>query len=107
MKTVLFAFSVVCLSACDHFQNDNWQSNFQTIDVGVTGGETDENASNPFGGAFGDNFNYSSKGSKLYWGEDGSSANSHYTPYSVGSSTQYYRGTDDNGVYGKGSTDAY
>lgn len=100
MKQMLLLFTALALSACDHFQNDNWQSYYQQIDVGVTGGAEDEGTSNPFGGAFGDFFNYKSQGSSRYWGEDGASVNSHYKPYRVGSSNQYYRGTDENGVYG-------
>lgn len=99
MKQLVFALSLFALTACDHFQNDNWQSHFQTIDVGVTGGESDEGGNSPFGGAFGDDFHYNVSSSKQYWGEDGGKVNSHYTKYKVGGGSQYYRGSTDAGEY--------
>lgn len=105
MKQLFLLLTVCLLSACDRFDNPNWQSYYQSIDMGVTGGEVDEQASNPFNGAFGDNFNYNIHHSTQYWGEDGRNANSHYTPYHVGSASQYYRGQQENGTYG--SSDSY
>lgn len=106
MKYIYLLITTFALASCDHFQNDKWQSHWQQIDLGVTGG-SDEGASNPFGGAFGDNFHYQTQGSSLYWGDEGAKVNSHYSPYQVGSSTQYYRGTDEFGNYGVSSTGGY
>lgn len=104
MKQLVFILSVFALSACDRFQNDRWESPFQQINMSVSGGESEEGTSNPFGGAFGDDFNYNVGSTKQYWGEDGANSNSHYNQYHVGGATQYYRGTNEHGVYG-GSED--
>lgn len=75
--------------------------NVTILDDGDGGGDVDI-----FGGAFGDDFQYtphsqSTDQPSYHWGDEGTSISSHYTPYSVGSSTPYYRGTDDNGNYSR------
>lgn len=109
MKYFYITLLTSLLTACDYYSNDSWRSDWQVLGVGVevSGGQSDESANSPFDGAFGDGFKYEVSSSKQYWGEDGQAGNQHYTPYSVGSATQYYRGQDENGAYGVGSTGGY
>lgn len=86
---------LLLLSSCNYYHDDGWESYFQTIGVEVSGGSSGEDGSSPFDGAFGEGFQYETKHSSLYWGDEGKEVNTHYRPYSVGNATRYYRGSGE------------
>lgn len=108
MKRLFLLLLPLAVSSCNYYNTDNLQANYQMmgVDVTVYGGNGGSGGSSAFDGAFSGGANYApSRSDGAYWGEGGS--NSNYTPYTPGSSTPYYMGTDDNGNYTRGGIGSY